>query len=75
MALAVGGPQRLVADGHTPAAMTKKALDDHLADFGSGSVDAIVANYAPDAVITRRAASSGGTMTSAPCSKACAGIR
>lgn len=50
LAFAVGAPQ-LQADGHSAAAMTKKVLDDHLADFGSGNVDAIVANYAPDAII------------------------
>lgn len=51
VAVALAGPQQLLADGHSVAAMTKKVLDDHLADFGSGNVDAIVANYTPDAVI------------------------
>ncbi|NQV22687.1 MAG: nuclear transport factor 2 family protein [Rhodospirillales bacterium] len=31
--------------------MTKKVLDEHLAAFGSGNVDAILSHYAPGAVI------------------------
>lgn len=41
----------VLADGHMMAARTKAVVDDHLGDFGKGDVDAIVANYAPDAVI------------------------
>ena len=39
------------ADGHAAAAQTKAVIDDHLADFGKGDVDAILANYAADAVV------------------------
>lgn len=34
-----------------PASMTEQVLDRHLAAFGSGDVDAILANYARDAVV------------------------
>lgn len=45
------GSQKLHADGHSAAAMTKKVIDDHLADFGSGNIDAILANYTDDSVV------------------------
>jgi ketosteroid isomerase-like protein len=40
------------ADSHPSAAsMTEEVLGKHLTAFGSGNVDAILANYAEDAVI------------------------
>jgi uncharacterized protein (TIGR02246 family) len=51
VAFAMSGSQQLQADGHTVGSMTKKVLDEHLAAFGSGNVDAILSHYAPDAVI------------------------
>jgi ketosteroid isomerase-like protein len=51
MVFAISGSYQLKADGHTVGSMTKKVLDEHLAAFGSGNVDAIVSHYAPDAVI------------------------
>ena len=51
LAIAVSGSQQLHADGHSAAAMTKKVIDDHLADFGTGNIDAILANYADDSVV------------------------
>ena len=47
--LSVGNVERVHADGMSDK--TKAVLDSHLNAFGSGNVDAILANYAPDAVI------------------------
>lgn len=50
-AFVMAGSQQVQAHEKNMSEMTKKVLDDHLTDFGSGNVDAIVANYAEDAVI------------------------
>ena len=49
-AVVIGSNQVRAGDG-VAASMTMKVLDDHLADFGKGDLDAIVANYTSDAVI------------------------
>ncbi|NKB49733.1 MAG: nuclear transport factor 2 family protein [Alphaproteobacteria bacterium] len=49
VSLAVVGSSQVYAGGM--ADKTKAVLDSHLTAFGSGNVDAILANYASDAVI------------------------
>ena len=46
-----GSDQSQAGDKGVDAAVTQKVLDSFLAAFGAGKVDAIVAHYAPDAVV------------------------
>ena len=50
VALAINSSHVWAGDG-AATSMTMRVLDDHLADFGKGDLDAIVANYTSDAVI------------------------